>query len=498
MEKRVDVNGTKIYRACKYKAPPYKLLKEYELIGMTQEKIQSNGQILENVVSHFLQAQVNVVNITCGSQATRYELEVPEGTSVKAIELRCVDIQYELALFDRVRVETSNSKRTVYIDIPNKNKSIVGLREVISSPAFVNRKSNLAFAVGKDIGGEPIVYDLTQITSLLIAGESGSGKSTWLNGFIISLICKSSPSDLKFIFIPSKQTKLDVFYAMPHMLLEKPVATITEALRALQFIDNEVERRYNILQMYGCSSLSEYNSLPDVVNGVLGKLPYIVIIIDELEELMRSNMSREIEGKIYRITRLAKAAGIRLIAATQHASSDVLTGTIKTNMVNRISFKLPEPLDSRIVLDMQGAESLIGNGDMLFYPVEAHDPMRVQGPYINNKEVRAVVDFLCQNYECDFDASAEKFVFNVENNNKEEMDPLLPHIMAYTIKTNQISASNVQRKFSIGYARSYRIINDMEARGYIGPSTGDSKPRDILMTAEEFNKAFGHDINDDL
>ena len=195
---------------------------------------------------------------------------------------RSSDIEYDLAISDGVRIEASSSgKHRVSIEIPNKNKPIVSLHEIVSSSAFINHKSNMTFAVGENIGGEPIIYDLAQFTSLLIAGETGSGKSTRLNSFILSLMCKSTPSDLKFIFIPSKQTKLDVFYGMPYMLFEKPIVTISGALNALKFVDNEMERRYNILQMYECSNITEYNSLPDVVNRELGKLPYIVIVIDE-------------------------------------------------------------------------------------------------------------------------------------------------------------------------------------------------------------------------
>lgn len=413
MEKRVDANGTKIYRECEYKAPPVELFRSYESVGEPQCEIQSDGRLIEKVVACSLKKQAKLINAEHGPQATRYEVEVPQGTSFKELELIQANIMYELALVNSARVAPSNSgKRSVYIEIPNKSRSLVGLREIISSPAFVNHKSNLAFAVGKDICGEPIVSDLEQISHLLIAGESGSGKSTWLNGFILSLMRKAAPNNLKFVLIHSANTGLDVFYGMPHLLIEKPIVGPIAAFNALTFIDNEMDRRYNLLQSCECNSLLEYNSLPEVVGGTFGRLPHIVVIIDELEELMRSNMSREIEGKIYRITRLAKAAGIRMIAATHRASSDVLTGTIKANIFNRIAFRLPNAVDSRIALDMSGAESLIGRGDMLFYPLEARDPMRVQGPCVEREEARAAVDYLRRNYECDFDASAEEFVFN--------------------------------------------------------------------------------------
>ncbi|MDE7107492.1 MAG: hypothetical protein K2O39_04135, partial [Clostridiales bacterium] len=451
-EQSVVSQDTKKYRRYNYKTPPIDLLKIYETVDASQEELQANAGILEDVVSRFLKTQVHVINIVPGPQVTRYELEVPSGTSVKAIESRCADIAYELAAVSGVRVEAPiPGKRAVGIEVPNKKNAIVGLREVVSSPVFTKHKSPMLFSVGKDIGGELVVCDLEKVPHLLIAGQTGSGKSAGLNSLIVSLLYKSSPEDLRFILIDPKRVEFSKFRGMPHLLFEKTITEPTEALNALKWADKEMNRRYTVLQKYACSKLSEYNSMPDVLSGKISRLPHIVIIIDELANLMQSSVSGEIESKISSLAALARAAGIHLIVATQRPSADVITGTIKANLTSRIAFKVPDAMNSRIIIDVVGAEALTGNGDMLFYPQDAYAPKRVQGSFVGGEEVLAVVNHLKENYECDFDEEAEKFVsggnggggVGGDGDGGGELDPLTPRVMAHAIKAKNISTTVV-------------------------------------------------------
>lgn len=500
-EESIVTQDMKKYKKYDYVAPPLDLLKNYERVDSSQDELQANARKLEEVVSSFLKAQVQVKDITVAPQVTRYELDVPSGTSVNSIASHSADIAYELASASGVRVEAPiPGKRAVGIEVPNRHKSIVGLREVVESQVFSKHKSRLVFSVGKDIGGELVVCDLEKIPHLLIAGQTGSGKSAGLNSLIVSLLYKSSPEDLRFILIDPKRVEFSKFRGMPHSLFEKTITEPTEALNALKWAQDEMNRRYIVLQKYTCSKLSEYNDLPDVKSGKVGKLPHIVIIIDELANLMQSSVSKEIESKICSIAALARAAGIHLIVATQRPSVDVITGTIKANLSSRIAFKVPDANNSRIIIDYSGAEQLAGDGDMLFYPQDAYSPRRVQGSFVDGEEVLAVVTHLKERYECDFDEEAEAFVTGGGGStggesSDVELDPLAPRIMAHAIKSKQISTSVIQRRFSIGYSRAARIIDVLEESGYVGQNI-NNKPRDVIMTEEQYKEVFGHDIDD--
>ncbi len=496
----------KQYKKYNYTPPPIDLLKVYDKIEASQEELNASAQILEDVVSRFLKAQVKVLEIVPGPQVTRYELEVPSGVTVRSIETRSADIAYEMAAVGGVRVQAPiPGKRAVGIEIPNKNKSIVGLREVVGSNTFTKHKSPLIFSVGKDVGGANIVCDLEKAPHFLIAGQTGSGKSACLNSLIVSLLYKSSPEDLRLMLIDPKRVEFSKFRGMPHLLFEKTITEPNEALNALKWAATEMDRRYTIMQKYTCSKISEYNGLPDVIAGKLNKLPHIIIIIDELANLMQSAVSGEIESKISSIAALARAAGIHLIVATQRPSADVVTGTIKANLGSRIAFKVPDATNSRIIVDEVGAEALAGDGDMLFFPQDYLTAKRVQGSFVNGDEVVAVVNYLKEHYECDFDDDAEKYVCGNGGSGSANggdgegggaLDPLAARVMAHGIKTKQLSTSVVQRRFSIGYARAARIIDTLEDSGYIGPSTGSSKPRDVIMTPEMYREVFGHDLED--
>lgn len=508
--KNTVVQDTKQYKRYNYAPPPVDLLKIHEKVELSQDELKENAAKLEQVLSGYLKTTVTVMNVAAGPQVTRYEVDIPSGTSVKGIPSLAKDIAYELAAKGSVRIEAPiPGKRAVGIEIPNAKPAIVGLREVVDSKEFQKDKSPMLFSVGKDVGGAIITCDLEKVPHLLIAGQTGSGKSAGLNSLIVSLLYKASPDDLRFILIDPKRVEFAKFRGMPHSLFENTLIEPQEALNALKWAENEMNRRYTVLSKYACSKLSEYNNLPEVKSGKATKLPHIVIIVDELANLMMSNVGGEIETKVSSIAALARAAGIHLILATQRPSADVITGTIKANLTSRIAFRVPDATNSRIILDELGAEALAGNGDMLYYPNDANATMRVQGSFVSGEEVASVVSYVKDHYDCDFDEDADSFVHSVaapaggnegeegkEKGGGNDMDALAASVMAHAIKNKQISTSVIQRRFSIGYARAARIVDTMEEAGYIGGSTGNNKGREVFMTVEQYRELFGHDLDE--
>lgn len=502
-DESVVLANTKRHKKYRFAPPPIDLLKLHSKAETSSEELRETAKKLEEVVSGFLKSPVSVISIVPGPTVTRYELELQSGVPVKQIETHSSDIEYELATSGHIRIEAPiPGKRAVGIEIPNRKTSIVGLREILESSEFEKAKSPMTVSVGKDISGGVVLCDLEKVPHLLIAGQTGSGKSACLNGLIVSLLYKSSPEDLRFILVDPKQVEFSAYRGMPHLLFNNIIYEPNEVLNALKWACNEMERRYALLSKYGCNRLASFNALPDVANGSIDKLPHIIIIIDELADIMQSAVKREIEDGIKKIAAKARAAGIHLIVATQRPSADVITGTIKTNLTSRIAFKVSGQLESRIILDTPGAEALVGHGDMLFYPVDYTDPRRVQGSYIEENEVAAVICDIKERYECDFDDDAERYVFNSGKGgasgggDMSNSDPLLPDIVALAVKSKQISTSTVQRRFAIGYARAARIIDLMEEAGYIGPSPGNSKPRETYLTAEQYREIFGRDVED--
>lgn len=505
-DESVVLNETVRRKKYNYAPPPISLLKTYDKADSSADELQETAAVLERVIGGFLKTdEIKVINIVPGPTVTRYEVEVPSGVSVKQIESRCQDIEYELASPSHIRIEAPiPGKRAVGIEVPNMHKSIVGLREMIESPEFAHAKSPMTVSVGKDISGGTVLCDLVKVPHLLIAGQTGSGKSACLNGLIVSLLYKSSPEDLRFILVDPKRVEFSAYRSMPHLLFDGIIYEPNEVLSALKWACVEMERRYALMAKYGRNQLATFNELPDVTSGRIDKLPHIIIIIDELADIMQSAVKRDIEDRIKVIAAKARAAGIHLIVATQRPSADVLTGTIKTNLTSRIAFKVSAQLDSRIILDAQGAEALVGNGDMLFFPVEYSAPRRVQGSYISDDEVASVITYIKENFECDFDEDAARAVFNTGGGagggmggaGGEKEDALLPDVLALVIRTGQASISTIQRRFSIGYARAARIVDGMEELGYIGPSTGSSKPREVYITADKYRDLYGRDIDD--
>ncbi|MCH5351044.1 MAG: hypothetical protein J1F39_03640 [Clostridiales bacterium] len=492
-----------------YEAPPIDLLKIYPKADMSQEELQESAVRLEEVLNLFLKTTVKVINIVPGPTVTRYEVEVPSGVSVKTIEPRVSDIEYELSAVSHIRVEAPiPGKRAIGIEIPNVNRSIVGLREVIDSPAFKHAKSALTFSVGKDISGEVVLCDMQKVPHLLIAGQTGSGKSACLNGLLASLLYKSSPEDLRFILVDPKRVEFSAYQGMPHLLFDRIIYEPQEILNALKWGVMEMERRYTLMSKYGRNNAESFNSLDDVRSGKIDKISQIVIVIDELADVMQSTLKGEIEEKIKTIAAKARAAGIHLIVATQRPSRDVLTGTIKANLSSRIAFRVSSQVDSRIIIDTAGAEALVGNGDMLFYPVDYTYPKRVQGSYISDVEVGSVISYIKEHYETDFDEAAKEFVFNTANTNggggaggaggesgKDE-DELFPSVLEAAIKSGTVSVSGIQRRFSIGYARAARMMDTMVDNNYVGPSTNNGKARDVTITRDQFRELYGRDIDE--
>lgn len=500
-----DVRKRKRY--IDYSVPPIDLLRVAARNDEDMAELQSNAEKLEGVLGRFLKTDVKVINIVPGPTVTQYEIEVPSGVSVKQIAPVSEDIQYELATAGAIRIEAPiQGKRAVGVEIPNKNRSIVSLREIIESTKFRNAESAMTFSVGKNISGDPVLCDLEKIPHLLIAGQTGSGKSACLNGLIVSLLYKASPADMRFILVDPKRVEFSSYRGIPHLLFDNIISEPEDALSALKWACDEMERRYIVMAKYKCNKIAAYNALPEVAspNGKLDKMAHIIFIIDELADLMGSSVKREIEDRIKQLTAKARAAGIHLIVATQRPSTDVITGTIKTNLSSRIAFRVTSQIDSRVILDSIGAEALAGNGDMLFFPATAQSAMRVQGSFVSDTEVSSVVTYVKEHNETDFDDEAAGKIFKSASDGEGgssggpeiKTDELLPDVLALVIKSKQASASGIQRRFSIGYARAARIIDNMEEMGYIGPSTGSSKPREVRITAEQYRELFGREYDE--
>ena len=379
------------------------------------------------------------------------------------------------------------------IEVPNKEKEAVHLREVLDSDEFKNGKSKLTIALGKDVAGNIQLADIAKMPHVLIAGSTGSGKSICINTIITSIIYKAKPSEVKFVMVDPKVVELSVYNGIPHLLI--PVVTDPrKAAGALAWAVQEMDNRYNLFAEKGVRDLSGYNNVIEKEQGT-GKLPQIVIIIDELADLMMV-AKNDVEDAICRLAQKARAAGMHLVIATQRPSVDVITGLIKANVPSRIAFAVSSQVDSRTILDSIGAEKLLGKGDMLFFPSGAPKPSRVQGAFVTDEEVEKIVDFIKSNGTATY---SEDILESIENSNKtdkelaqeqaedDETDPFLMDAIQTVVETGQASTSFIQRRFKVGYARAGRIIDQMEERGVISGYQG-SKPREVLMTLERLNE----------
>ncbi len=467
-----------------YKLPPLSLISRPAFKNRNNKggkDIPENIKILEETLENF-GVKAKVTHVSRGPAITRYEIYPPPGVKVSRIVGLADDIALSMASPD-VRIEAPvPGKAAVGIEVPNMEITMVHLRELLESGEFREAPSKLIVSLGKDIAGHPVVADLGRMPHLLIAGATGSGKSVCLNTMIASILFKVNPGQVKFLIIDPKMVELTTYNGIPHLI--SPVVTDPKkAATALRWAVKEMEYRYELFAAAGVRDIARYNALPVKKDA----LPYIVIIIDELADLMMVAPA-DVEDSICRLAQMARAAGMHLVIATQRPSVDVITGLIKANIPSRISFAVSSQVDSRTVLDMGGAEKLLGKGDMLFFPVGAPKPIRVQGAYLSDREVESLVLFWKKQADPVYDQSVAGEM--QKNNPQDNMDDeLLPRAVEVFIETGHGSISLLQRRLHIGYARAARIIDIMEKRGIVGGFEG-SKPRTVLMTLEQFESTF--------
>lgn len=479
-------------RNYQYRLPPLSLLQaplpNRNMKG--KKEIAATVKHLEETMDSF-GVKLKVTQVSCGPAITRYEAQPAPGIKVSKIVSLSDDIALSLAA-PHVRIEAPiPGKSAVGIEVPNKEIATVTFREVLETPEFTNAPSLLSVALGKDIAGNPVVADLAKMPHLLIAGATGSGKSVCMNSLICSLLFKCRPDELKFLMIDPKMVELTNYNGIPHLVA--PVVTDPKkSATALRWMVNEMENRYALFAASGVRDIYRYNKLKQQEDPTAPTpaLPFIVILIDELADLMMVAPA-DVEDAICRLAQMARAAGMHLVVATQRPSVDVITGVIKANIPSRIAFAVSSQTDSRTILDMGGAEKLLGRGDMLFYPVGMSKPIRVQGVYVSDKEVDEIVIFLKSQGSPEYLQGAE-ILEGAEEKTKEdfEEDELLPEAVRLLLETGHASISLLQRRLRIGYTRAARLIDIMEARGIVGGYEG-SKPRNVLINWDDYKKMFG-------
>lgn len=495
-----------------YKTPPMNLLKKgmRGAMGDSDAHLREVARKLEETLDSF-GVKVTVNNVSCGPTVTRYELMPEQGVKVSRIVGLTDDIKLSLAAAD-VRIEAPiPGKSAVGIEVPNKTNTAVMLRDLLETPEFKNFSSNLAFAVGKDIAGQPVIADIAKMPHLLIAGATGSGKSVCINSMLISLLYKSTPEEVRLIMVDPKMVELGNYNGIPHLLI--PVVTDPKkAAGALNWAVGEMERRYKLFADHQVRNLVGYNDLmraekakaeAAAAEGETAAaeqyqvLPQIVIVIDELADLMMV-AAKEVENSICRIAQKARAAGMHLVVATQRPSSDVITGIMKANIPSRIAFAVASQIESRIILDTTGAEKLIGKGDMLYAPLGEGKPLRVQGCFISNEEIESVIEKIKETSTAEY---SEEILEHIERQAEqtdsksggssgdpgEDEDEMIEEAIDVIMESRQASTSMLQRRLKLGYSRAARIIDQIEERGIIGPFEG-SKPRQILISREEWQE----------
>jgi len=472
-----------------YKLPPLSILNEIknQKKSSSNEYTLKNKEILERVLKDF-QISAKVVEIHIGPAVTQYEIVVPAGTKVSRILSINKEIALALAAKD-VRIQAPiPGKSTIGIEIPNESISAVAFREILEANQNVKDKYSLMVTLGKNLMGKPIVADLAKMPHLLVAGSTGSGKSVCINSIICSLFMNYNPKDVKLVLVDPKKVELSNYNGTPHLLC--PVVNDPKkASVTLQKIVSEMEKRYDIFSEKGVKKISEYNNYIEKENKKhpetpLNTMPYIVVIIDELADLMLV-ASKEVEDSIMRITQMARAAGIHLIVATQRPSTDVITGVVKANIPSRICFAVASSIDSRTALDMTGAEKLLGKGDMLYLPMGENIPERIQGCYISDEEINRLINYCTKQMTVKYDdelanVSVHSNTASGSGNGDDGYDdPMYNEVVEFAIMTGKISASLIQRKFRFGFNRAARMIDLLESRGIVGPQNG-SKPREVL------------------
>lgn len=473
-----------------YTYPTLKLLTDKEVSSVSvrdeREIALKGAKKLEDTLKSF-GVIAKVINISKGPAITRYELQPDTGVKVSRILNLSDDIALNMATTG-IRIEAPiPGKAAVGIEVPNKESQPVLIREVLDSEGFRNSKSSISFALGKDVSGENVIADIAKMPHVLIAGATGSGKSVCINSIIISLLYKASPEDVRMLMIDPKVVELGIYNGIPHLLI--PVVTdAKKASGALNWAVKEMVTRYKLFADKGVRDIKGYNANLDSEKEEK-KLPQIVIIIDELSDLMMVS-PHEVEDAICRLAQMARAAGMHLVIATQRPSVDVITGVIKANIPSRIAFSVSSQVDSRTIIDMSGAEKLLGKGDMLYFPVGEPKPIRVKGVFVSDKEVERVVEFIKDTCSSDYDDSIVDAINSSDNNSndsneniEEDYDELLEPAMDLVVDMGQASASLLQRKLKVGYARAARIIDELEEKGVIGEYEG-SKPRQVNWNRE--------------
>lgn len=481
-----------------YVYPPLSLLKkgENQLDVNYDDQLKSTAKKLQDTL-HSFGVNVKMTAISFGPTVTRYEMVPEQGTKVSKIVSLTDDIKLNLAAED-IRIEAPiPGKSAIGIEVPNKDVMMVYFRELIDTPRFRNDKSKVAFAVGKDIGGQTVITDIAKMPHLLIAGATGSGKSVCINTLIMSILYKARPDEVKLIMIDPKMVELSIYNGIPHLLI--PVVTDPKkASGALNWAVAEMTERYNKFTTFGVRNIEGYNqkvkqvlATGEVDASKLQKMPQIVVIIDELADLMMVAPG-EVEDAIVRLSQLARAAGIHLVIATQRPSVNVITGLIKANVPSRIAFAVTSGVDSRTIIDMNGAEKLLGKGDMLFHPAGSSKPSRVQGAYISDDEITAVVDFLKENQnmavmEEAVDLSEKIEQKMVSQESTQERDEYFADAARFILEKDKASIGMLQRMFKIGFNRAARIMDQLADAGVVGPEEG-TKPRRILMSQEQLDQ----------
>ena len=487
----------------KYVFPEIRLLQKGDpnMTGDSRQHLQEMSAKLQMTLTNF-GVNARVTNVICGPTVTQYEIQPEMGVKVSKILSLADDIKLNLAVPD-IRFEAPiPGKSAIGIEVPNKENVTIAFRDLVESREFQDHASKISFCTGKDIAGHVIVADIAKMPHLLIAGATGSGKSVCINTIIMSILYKAKPDEVKLIMIDPKVVELSVYNGIPHLLI--PVVTDPKkAAGALHWAVSEMMERYQTFQKYGVRDMKGYNKKVESIQEIPGedkpkKMPQIVIIVDELADLMMV-ASNDVEDAICRLAQLARAAGMHLVIATQRPSVNVITGLIKANMPSRIAFAVTSGVDSRTILDMNGAEKLLGKGDMLFYPQNYQKPLRVQGAFVTDKEVSDVVEYIIEkNGQVAYNAEVEEKVNTSENsignvsgftNSADDRDAYFADAGKFIIEKEKGSIGMLQRMFKIGFNRAARIMDQLEEAGVVGPEEG-TKPRRVLMNLEEFQQVL--------
>lgn len=470
-----------------YEFPSLDLLKEVEVTNTSSKgkEIKDNIKIIQDTLNNF-GVDAKVIGVNSGPTITSYEISLAAGVKVSKILSLSDNLALALATTDIRILAPIPGKSAVGIEVPNKNKDTLLLKEILDSDEFRNLKSKLPLALGKDVTGNTIISSIANMPHLLIAGATGSGKSVCINTIIMSILYKARPDEVKLIMIDPKVVELNVYNNIPHLLI--PVVTnAKKAQFSLNWAVQEMEKRYQLFAKNNVKDMQSYNELDTITE----KMPQIIIIIDELADLMMV-AATEVEDAICRLAQMARAAGMHLIVATQRPSVDVITGTIKANIPSRISFQVSSQIDSRTILDMSGAEKLLGKGDMLYYPSNLSKPIRVQGAFVSDKEVKRVCDFIRNQGEANYNQDAVESIStnNTSQTMQDDKDDLYDEAVKLVVADGQASISYLQRKLKIGYSRAARIVDQMEEMGVVSGYDG-SKPRKVLIEEEDLENLYG-------